>query len=98
MVNRRVKFNHWSDVMALAKLSPRAKCVKALGGHKLEVIFSNGRRGIVDFKPYLTGAKGILRPLRSASVFQKVRVDEECGCLVWPNDVDWDPEILYWMV
>src|SRR4051812_1631134 len=80
------------------QLAPRAKEVKPLGGHKLEVTFNNGRSGTVDFKPYLVGAKGLLRALRLVSVFQKVQVDRECGCLTWPNGADWDPDILYWMV
>jgi len=36
--------------------------------------------------------------LRDRSLFMAVRVDPECGTIVWPNGADMDPDVLYDLV
>jgi hypothetical protein len=80
------------------KMFPRVKSVRHLGGHKLKITFTNGERGIVDFRPYITGKGGVLKPLENPAFFKQVRVDPDFKTLVWPNDADWCPDVLYWLV
>ncbi len=34
-------------------------------------------------------------PLRGLEFFNQVRLDEESGTLIWPNDADFDPATLH---
>ena len=67
------------------------KNVSYLDGYRLLLTFSNGVRKIVDlenrldFKPF--------RPLKDVAIFKKVRVERPT--IVWPGDIDMDPETLY---
>jgi hypothetical protein len=38
---------------------------------------------------------GVFAPLRDPALFAQVYVDHEAGTIVWPNDVDVDPDTLY---
>ncbi len=59
--------------------------VRPLGGHRLYLRFEDGVAGELD----LAGR------LRFEGVFAQVRVHPELGTVVWPNDVDLDPDALY---
>ena len=78
-------------------LFPRVKSVQYLGGHKLRITFTNRRSGEVDFKPYLKRGT-MIRPLKDPKYFAQVRVDKEIDTIVWPNGMDWCPDVLYWLV
>ena len=39
--------------------------------------------------------RGMMLPLKDPTFFQRVRVDPRWGCIVWPNDVDYCPDLLY---
>ena len=38
---------------------------------------------------------GVFAPLEDVEFFKKVTVDPEIGTLVWPNGVDFCPDVLY---
>ena len=69
--------------------------VIVLDGFRLEIAFSNGRRGTVDLKSRIMGRRGVYAPLEHAEFFCQVRVDTELGTIVWPNGVDICPDLLY---
>jgi hypothetical protein len=41
------------------------------------------------------GRGGVFAPLEDVEFFKKVTVDPEIGTLVWPNGVDFCPDVLY---
>ena len=83
---------------ASKSIFPRVKELKYLGGYELEIVFTNGRRGVVDFRPYVMGKGGLLKALEDPDFFKRVRVEPDFRTLVWPNDADWCPDVLYWLV
>ncbi len=74
---------------------PRITQVRHIKNYELELTFSNGARGTVDLKDRIVGRGGVFAPLQAVEFFRQVRVDPEAGTLVWPNDVDLDPDVLY---
>lgn len=68
-----------------------AQAVKATPDYKLHITFDNGEEKVLDMKPYLDYP--IFQALRDVSFFLKARV--AFGTVVWSDDVDIDPEILY---
>ncbi|MFZ2360123.1 MAG: DUF2442 domain-containing protein [Anaerolineae bacterium] len=61
---------------------------------KLWLVFNTGERKLVDVEQYLRGP--IFRPVREDSgYFNRVKVDDELGTIVWPNGADIDPDVLY---
>ncbi len=41
------------------------------------------------------GRGGVFEPLKRLDFFHSVAVDQEAGTLVWPNGVDFCPDVLY---
>ena len=41
---------------------------------------------------------GVFAPLQDVDFFSQVRVDPEAGTIIWPNDVDFCPDVLYSLV
>jgi hypothetical protein len=74
---------------------PRVTDVQHVEGHRLEVTFADGVQAELDFADRIVGRGGVFEPLEDVAFFRKVRVDPEAGTLVWPNDVDLDPDVLY---
>jgi hypothetical protein len=68
--------------------------VRAVGGYRLELTFNDGRRGVVDLTGRILDRGGDFRALAAPAFFDQVRVDPERGTIVWPNDVDFCPELL----
>lgn len=67
--------------------------VKPLGGHSLEIAFSDGAIGVRDFS-FVTAKTGPMSgPLKDPAYFARVFIDD--GALTWPNGYDWDPETLH---
>lgn len=60
--------------------------------YTLRIMFADGHAQTINFWPFLRGA--LYGPLRRLAVFNQVRLDEEAGTLVWPNDADFDPATL----
>lgn len=69
--------------------------VRYLGGYQLELAFADGVCGIVDFGPWIVGKGGLFAPLEDKTYFARAKVNDDIGTIVWPNDVDFDPEVLY---
>ena len=62
--------------------------------YKIEVVFDDGRSGIVDFSRYVERG-GVFERFRDIEFFRNVKVDEELGVLTWEGAVDVAPETLY---
>ena len=61
------------------------------GGHRLHLVFHDGREKTVDFSSWLVGP--IFEPLKDAAYFQRFFL--EAGTVSWPNGADIAPETLY---
>jgi len=79
-------------------MSPRVKQVRHLGQYRLELSFSDGTKGELDFKSRIVGRGGVFAPLQDVHYFGLVRVDPEAGTITWPNEVDFCPDVLYSLV
>lgn len=77
---------------------PRVKQVRRLGEYRLELSFTDGTKGELDFRERVLGRGGVFRPLEDVSFFGRVAVDPEAGTIVWPNEVDFCPDVLYSLV
>lgn len=66
---------------------------KYLDDYRIEVVFSNGRKGIADLSEALQGE--VFEQLKDKSEFSKFCVDEELETLVWTNGADLAPEYIY---
>ena len=67
--------------------------VRPLGGHKLEIEFSDGSVGVRDFAFVTEKSGSMAEPLKDPAYFARVFVDD--GALTWPNGYDWDPIALH---
>ena len=74
---------------------PRIVAVKYLHDYELAITFADGRQATMDFTDKILGRGGVFTPLEDVNFFAQVRVDPEAGTLVWPNNVDLDPDVLY---
>ena len=77
---------------------PRVKQVRHLGDYRLELSFTDGTTGELDLKERVVGRGGVFQPLEDVNFFRQVQVDPEAGTLVWPNAVDFCPDVLYSLV
>jgi len=74
---------------------PRISGVRHIKDYRLEMTFTNGIRAELDFKSKIVGRGGVFQPLEDIEFFRQVKVDPEVGTLVWPNGVDFCPDVLY---
>jgi hypothetical protein len=74
---------------------PRVTAVRHLRDYRLELAFTDGARGVIDFRGRIVGRGGVFAPLEDIEFFRRVQVDSEAGTLVWPNGVDFCPDVLY---
>ena len=74
---------------------PRVTSVRHLDEYELEIGFSDGTVAKLDFRRRVVGRGGIFGPLEDVAFFRRVAVDREAGTLVWPNGVDFCPDVLY---
>jgi hypothetical protein len=64
--------------------------------YRLKLSFADGSTGIVDGARWVLGEDaGVFAELRDPTAFAQVSVDPEAGTIVWPNDLDIDPDTLY---
>ena len=76
------------DVSRAVRLASVSKPITALA------TLVAAEEGVVDLEE-LFSRGGVFAPLREPSEFAKVRVDRAFGAVVWPGDVDLDPDALY---
>ncbi len=74
---------------------PRVTAVKHLKDYELEISFSDGTLATLDLGDRVRGRGGVFQPFQSIDFFKQVHVDHEAGTLVWPNGVDFCPDVLY---
>ena len=74
---------------------PRVIAVRLLENYKLELIFADGAKGVLDWSERLKRAKpgGVFEPLKKPEYFAQVEVWE--GTIRWPNGADICPDALY---
>ena len=69
----------------------RVTSVRALPSYRLEIEFSDGVRGVLDYEDRLFGP--MMEPLRDPARFAEVGIDE-FGVICWPNGADLAPDAL----
>ena len=74
---------------------PRITDAKYIKDYIVELTFSNGSRSELDLRDKVVGRGGVLAELGNIEYFRQVTVDTEAGTLVWPNGVDFCPDVLY---
>ena len=74
---------------------PRVSDVKHTGDYGLDLTFTNGERAELDLRDLVVGRGGVFGPLEDVGYFGRVTVDREAGTIVWPNGVDFCPDVLY---
>lgn len=62
--------------------------------YKIELVFENGKRGVVDFAGYLRKG-GVFQRFSDPAYFKGFYINKELGVLCWPDGVDIAPETLY---
>jgi hypothetical protein len=67
--------------------------VRPLGGHSLEIEFSDGTVGRRDFDFVRDKTGPMAEPLKDPAYFARVFIED--GALTWPNGYDWDPIALH---
>lgn len=70
----------------------RVTAVRALPTYRLEIEFSDGIRGVLDYEDRLFGP--MMEPLRDPARFAEVGLDE-FGVICWPNGADLAPDAIY---
>lgn len=60
-------------------------------GHRIFLVFGDGREKTVDFAPWLSGP--VFEPLKDEEYFRRFFL--ESGTVAWPNGADIAPETLY---
>lgn len=66
-----------------------------MNGYAIELTFSDGVRGTVDLASRIIGRGGAFAPLEAPDFFRRVSVDDALGTIVWPNGVDFCPDMLH---
>ena len=74
---------------------PRITRVRHIRDYRLELSFADGITKELDFAQRIIGRGGVFAPLEDVKFFNQVRVDAEAGTIVWPNGVDFCPDVLY---
>jgi len=76
-------------------MNPRISGVKHIEQYCLELTFANDEKAQLDFHDRIVGRGGVFKALEDVDYFKQVAVDEEIGTIVWPNEVDFCPDVLY---
>ena len=66
--------------------------VKVLQGYRLELVFDDGTRGVVDLSDLV--GKGVFAIWRDRRIFEQVQIGS-FGELVWGDQIDLCPDALY---
>lgn len=73
------------------KIAWKVTELKILPGHRLDVAFADGLRGVVDMSN--DRFIGVFAPLAEESYFALATIVD--GVVVWPNGVDIAPDAMY---
>jgi len=65
-----------------------------VGEYRIEVVFDDGKRGVVDFSRYLERG-GVFERFKDIAFFRSFSINDELGTLTWEDEVDIAPERLY---
>ncbi len=77
---------------------PRVSGVRYVDSYRLELTFSDGVRGTIDLRERIVNRGGVFKALESIEYFRQVSLDREVGTIVWPNGVDFCPDVLHDLV
>lgn len=64
-----------------------------IDGYRIEAVFSNGIKKIIDFAPVIQRAKGIVKKLEDVEFFKNFTLDP--FTIDWNNEIGFDPQDLY---
>ena len=64
-----------------------------IDGYRIEAVFSNGIKKMIDFAPVIKGAKGIVKKLEDVEFFKNFTLDP--FTIDWNNEIGFDPRDLY---
>lgn len=70
------------------------KSVSTIKNFHLLLEFENEEFRVIDLRPYLTN-EGLMIDLLNPNYFRQVAVDDELRTIVWPNGMDFCPDVLY---
>ncbi len=63
---------------------------------KLKITFNDNKIKIVDFWPLIKESNSVyFVPLKDVEYFKKVSVDPDFITVIWPNEADFCPDLLY---
>jgi len=65
-----------------------------LADYKIRVTFTNKKKGVMDFLPYIKKG-GIYSKLQDLNFFKQFEINKDLGILTWGNEIDIAPETLY---
>ena len=65
-----------------------------IDGYKIELIFDDGKKGIVDFSKYLN-VGGVFDRFKDITFFKNFKINSELGVITWDDELDVSPETLY---
>ncbi|MEY2720352.1 MAG: hypothetical protein RLZZ273_1718 [Bacteroidota bacterium] len=89
--------NTWTmDTDGTKNAQPSVTSATYVDGYRIELVFTDGSRGIVDLETLLWGE--VFSPLIDTTAFRAFHVDCELGTIVWPNGADVAPDTLYRML
>ena len=74
---------------------PRVVAVRALEPYQVELTFTDGLCAVVDLGKWIAGRAGVFEPFHDPAFFSQVQVDPRFRTIVWPNGVDFCPDVLY---
>jgi hypothetical protein len=67
------------------------KKINDIDGYKITITFNDKKTKVIDVEPFLN--KGIFIELQDPAIFNQVTIFG--GTLVWPNEADFCPDVLY---
>ncbi len=73
----------------MRKKLPKIVRVRPAGGHKLDIAFADGARGVFDFGWIFERIGPMNEPLHDEGYFARVFLEN--GALTWPNGYDLSP-------
>lgn len=66
---------------------------KYLDGYRIEAVFSNGIKKLLDFYGVIRNGKGIVKKLSDVNYFKSFSLDP--FTIDWNNEIGFDPQDLY---